>query len=73
MSDFGDLHYGDEIVYVGPEDLPGTAVAPKDYKQPYTFRHVSTGGTLSCYTTFNGPKHLSPDHPANDPEYWEPA
>jgi hypothetical protein len=71
MNDFDDLHYGDELRYVGPDEFDGSPVAPKDWKQPYTFKFVSMHGTLSCLTKFNGPKRLAPDHPANNPAYWE--
>ncbi|WP_134672648.1 hypothetical protein [Halorussus marinus] len=74
LSSFDQLDYGDTIEYVGPDEFDGeTAVAPQDWKQPYTFRSLSVGGTLSCDTRFNGKKVLTPDHPANNPEYWRPV
>ncbi len=71
MDDFGELSHGDEIEYVGPEDLPGGWAAPLDRNQPYEFQHVSVGGTLTCHTRFGGKKRLSPEHPANDPARWD--
>lgn len=71
MNDFDSLSYGDTLRYVGPDSFESDAVAPADWKQPYTFRYVSHHGTLACHTKFNGPKNLAPDHPANDPAHWE--
>lgn len=71
MKSFDELSYGDEVHYVGPETFDGSAVAPKDWKQPYTFRFVSMYGTVCWLTKFNGPKNHAPDHPVNNPEYWE--
>ena len=73
MESFDALAYDDEIVYTGPSDLPGNYAAPEGWKMPYRFRYVSVGGTLACHTKYNGNKYLSPDHPANDPSYWEEA
>lgn len=74
LSSFDDLAFGDTIEYVGPDEFEDeTAVAPQDWKQPYQYRYRTAGGTLACYTRFNGPKYLTPDHPANNPEYWRPV
>jgi len=71
MDSFDGLSYDDEIRYVGPDDVDAPAVTPKEYKQPYRFRYVSMGGALACHTKFNGIKNLAPDHPCNNPAYWE--
>lgn len=73
LDTFDDLEYGDRIVYIGPEDLEGDWAAPKASRQPYTFEHVSIGGTLTCETRFKGHKYLAPEHPANDPQNWRRA
>jgi hypothetical protein len=73
LTSFDILRYGDKIVYIGPERLPSPFAAPIGYKQPYTFCHVSAGGTLKCETKFNEPQSLSPDHPANTPANWRRA
>jgi hypothetical protein len=71
MESFDALTHGDRLRYTGPDEFDGDAVAPSDWKQPYAFRYVSMHGTLACHTKFNGLKNLAPDHPANDPTFWE--
>jgi len=71
MKSFDDLSYDDEIRYVGPDEVDGTAVTPKDYNQPYRFRYVSLGGTLACHTKHNANRYFAPDHACNNPVYWE--
>ena len=71
LASFDDLSYGDEIRYIGPNEVDGEYVTPADWKQPYQFQSVSVGGTLSCLTKFNGQKRLAPEHPCNDPAAWE--
>jgi hypothetical protein len=68
---FNAFSYGDKIRYIGPEDLPGEWAAPRTGEQPYTFRFESMHGTLGCFTKFNGKKILAPEHPANNPDFWE--
>lgn len=62
--------FGDKIVYNGPEDLPSPYSAPTEWKGPFQFQHVSIDGTLTLETKFKGRKYLSPDHPANNSDYW---
>lgn len=71
FESWDDLDHGDQITYVGPGDLPDDYATPLDRELPYTFQHVSAGGTLSCLTRFTGRKRLAPEHPANDPAHWE--
>jgi hypothetical protein len=71
MQSFEELSYGDEIRYVGPEPLPGEYVAPTDWTLPYSFRCVYSHGSLGFYTKHNERRHYAPDHPANNPAFWE--
>ena len=73
MQSFNKLNYGDEIRYVGPDEVGSPFATPLNYETPYQFQHVSAGGTLSCLTWFNGRKRLAPEHPCNNPAYWEVA
>ncbi|WP_254768256.1 hypothetical protein [Salinilacihabitans rarus] len=73
LDSFDELAYGDRIVYVGPDDLPGGWAAPRDRDQPYRFLHVCVGGTLTCETRFKSRRYLAPEHPANDPRHWRRA
>lgn len=70
IESFETLSCGDEIEYVGSDELPDGYAAPREGQQPYQFQHVSVGGTLGCLTKFNGKRRLAPDHPANDPAMW---
>lgn len=70
LTDFESLSRGDELEYVGPADVGGEFIAPAEKDLPYTFQHVSVGGTLCCTTQFNFPRRLAPEHPANDPDNW---
>jgi hypothetical protein len=67
---FADVAFGEKLRYVGPECSDGWAT-PGGIHEPYEFRHVSVGGGLTLETRFNARRHLAPQHPANDREYWE--
>jgi len=67
---FDGFEFGDQLEYVGPEEVPGDNTTPKDRRAPFEFRHVSMHGTLTVETKHNAPRHYAPDHPVNNPEYW---
>jgi hypothetical protein len=73
LNSLDGLEHGDQIVYIGPDSLESPYVPPLDRDEPYTFKHVSVGGTLTCETRFGGRKILEPEHPANDPDHWRLA
>jgi hypothetical protein len=71
LDSFDELRYGDEITYVGPDEVPTPHATPKDRALPYTFNYVSYGGTVVYTDTYNGHKEHAPEHPCNNPAYWE--
>jgi hypothetical protein len=71
VGSFEDLTYGDELRYVGPDDVGDGWASPRDYDGPFTFQHVTVGGTLSLLTRFKGRKRYAPEHPCNNRAYWE--
>jgi hypothetical protein len=70
-GNFGDVLFGDQLRYTGPDEFGGEWAAPSDLHAPYEFRHVSVGGTLTLETCFKGRRYYAPEHPANRREYWE--
>jgi hypothetical protein len=70
-DEYDDLQFGDTLRYVGPDEFGDQWAAPGGIHGPYEFRHVSVGGTLSLETRFKAPRHLAPEHPANNRNYWE--
>ena len=70
-DEFADVAFGEQLRYVGPDAFEGEWAAPGGIHGPYEFRHVSVGGTLTLETTHNARRHLAPEHPANDRDYWE--
>lgn len=70
-DEYDDLMFGDQLRYVGPDEFDGGYAAPGGIHGPYEFRHVSVGGTLTLETRFNARRHLIPEHPANNRDYWE--
>lgn len=72
-DEFADVAFGETLRYVGPDTFDGEWAAPGGIHGPYEFRHVSVGGTLTLDTRFNAPRHLAPEHPANDRDHWEVA
>jgi len=61
----------DQIEYTGPESFEGEWAAPKARNNPHTFQAVTLGGSLTLRTKHNAKRYLAPEHPANNPEYWE--
>ena len=68
---YDDLQFGDQLRYVGPDDLDGEYAVPKDRHAPFEFRHVTVGGTLVLETCHNARRRLAPEHPANERAHWE--
>jgi hypothetical protein len=71
LESFENLSYGTDLTYVGPDEVGTPHATPKDRALPYMFKFVSHGGTVVFSDTYNGHKELAPDHPCNNPAYWE--
>lgn len=68
-GEWDDLEVGDEIEYVGPDELRDYST-PEQWKMPFVFSHETHIGGIKCKTCYGGVRRYSPEHPANDRDHW---